>query len=263
MGFLGRNGAGKTTTLRILAGIFQEDSGEILLDGARFKRTDVKVGYLPEEKGMYPKVDVIDQLIYIGRLKGMGAVEAAQAAKRWLAVFELGDYEKKALGILSKGNQQKVQIIQSVINDPDILLLDEPFSGLDPVNARFLKNVLKEYEHKGKIVVFSSHEMGYVEEFCNDITFIRGGLIILSGNLKQLKRERGKDKVYLTVREMDAEKLSKELSGEVMGGRAVIALGQNETRDSFLKKTMDRGWHIEAYGDYEPSLDLIFIEQEG
>lgn len=268
MGFLGRNGAGKTTTLRILAGMFGPDAGEVLLDGRPLNRKQVKVGYLPEEKGMYPKVGVMDQLIYIGRLKGMHTNEAETAAKNWLERFELSDCARKMLGVLSKGNQQKVQIIQSIINNPDILILDEPFSGLDPVNARFLKTMLRDFEQEKKLVIFSNHEMVYVEEFCHDITFIKSGVILLSGNLKEVKQARGNNKVCLRIRGMENERLLGVLSEtagfhpNMVGKEVVVGFTDNYSASDLLKEAVNRNWQLESFRAYEPTLDEIFIETD-
>lgn len=186
MGFLGRNGAGKTTTIRSLMDVFKADSGEFLLDGKPLDRNKYKIGYLPEERGMYQKIKILDQLIYFGELKGMSKKDAKESAMAGLERLELESYANKKMETLSKGNQQKIQILQAVINDPDIIIFDEPFSGLDPVNAQVLKDIIVEYINKNRIVLFSSHQMNLVEEFCDDITFIKKGHILLSDNLNKL-----------------------------------------------------------------------------
>lgn len=266
MGFLGRNGAGKTTTLRILAGVFASDDGEVLLDGVPLNRKTVKVGYLPEERGLYSKIGILNQLTYIGQLKGMDRSGAADSAMHWLTEFELQDALHKNLGTLSKGNQQKVQIIQAIIDAPDILILDEPFSGLDPVNARALKKVIRTYEEQEKILIFSSHEMSYVEEFCTDITMIREGSILLSGSLCQIKRDRSHNRVYLRVRGLSVDELCRELvkefgdAAEVLENTVVLQLSDSLTHERLLQAVIRHGWELESYGSYEPSLDSIFVE---
>lgn len=208
MGFLGRNGAGKTTTIRSLMDVFKADSGEFLIDGKPLDRNKYKIGYLPEERGMYQKIKLLDQLIYFGELKGMTKAEAKERAMSGLERLELESYANKKMETLSKGNQQKVQILQSVINDPDIIIFDEPFSGLDPVNAQVLKDIIVEYINKDRIVLFSSHQMNLVEEFCDDITFIKKGHILLSDNLNKVKEEMGEGKYLLKTDNEDLESLS-------------------------------------------------------
>ncbi len=181
-GYLGRNGSGKTTSFRILLDIFKPDKGQILLDGKKLDHKKVKIGYLPEERGMYDGVGLVDQLTYFGMLKGMKKKAAQTEAKKWLEYFDLKD-DKQALKTLSKGNAQKIQIIQSVMNDPDILVFDEPFSGLDPVNVSKLKEIINNFIKRDKLVLFSSHQMPVVETFCEDVHILEKGEIVLSGNL--------------------------------------------------------------------------------
>ena len=200
MGFLGRNGAGKTTTIRTLMNVFKPDSGEFLLDGMPFDRRKYKIGYLPEERGMYQKINIIDQLVYFGELKGLKSKDARKSALELLEKVELSEYANKNLETLSKGNQQKVQILQAIINDPDIVVFDEPFSGLDPVNSRILKDIISEFIKKDRIVIFSSHQMSYVEEFCDDVTFIKNGKVILSDNLEKIKEVKGKGKYIIQIK---------------------------------------------------------------
>ena len=166
-GILGRNGAGKTTTIRILMDVFPADSGRVLLDGKPIDYTKVGIGYLPEERGLYPKKAIIEQLVYFAELKGMSRKDATRSVDTWLERLGMTEYRNKRLDTLSKGNQQKIQLITALAHDPHIVILDEPFSGLDPVNAMLLKDVVKEQIALGKIVLFSSHQMNYIEEFCD------------------------------------------------------------------------------------------------
>lgn len=267
MGFLGRNGAGKTTTLRALMDVFRPDSGEFLLNGETFKRDDVKIGYMPEERGLYQDIDIITQLTYIGMLKKMESSSARQAAMSWLERMELGDYAKSKLSTLSKGNQQKVQIIQAIINDPDIAVFDEPFSGLDPVNAQVLKEIIREFIDKGRIVIFSSHQMGYVEEFCDDVSFIKDGRIILAGSLDEVKKNLGQNRIRissddnqrlesilfqereeLAISELDRDKKS-----------IIVRLEDGGQSNKLVQKLIGRGLTVESFGPYRPSLEEIFI----
>ena len=164
-GLLGRNGAGKTTSIRILMDVFPADSGEVLFNGAPIDYGKVQFGYLPEERGLYPKKKIIDQLVYFAELKGMGRSEAVKSVDYWLDRLGMQEARNKRLDTLSKGNQQKIQLVTALAHDPQIVILDEPFSGLDPVNAMLLKDVVKEEIGRGKIVLFSSHQMNYIEEF--------------------------------------------------------------------------------------------------
>ena len=186
MGFLGRNGAGKSTTIRCLMDVFHQDEGGFYMDGAPLDIKQHRVGYLPEERGMYQKHTVMEQLCYFARLRGATKQAAEQSASEWVDYFGLGEYKNKKLETLSKGNQQKIQIAQCFLNEPDILILDEPFSGLDPVNAQVFKDAISRFVREGRLVIFSSHQMGYVEEVCDDITLIHSGDILLSGNLDDI-----------------------------------------------------------------------------
>lgn len=268
MGFLGRNGAGKTTTIRALMNVFEPDSGQFFLDGKLFKPNECKIGYLPEERGMYAKVSIIDQLTYFGELKHMSRSAAKKSAYTWLEYLGLEEYAKKNLDTLSKGNQQKIQISQAVLNDPDILILDEPFSGLDPVNAGVLKDLIRDFIKKNRVVIFSSHQMGYVEEFCDDITFIQNGRIILSGDLKETKRRLGENKLRLRALDMELDELETKLSDveniSISKDRhSLIVECQNDMKSNvFLSQVIERKLPIEHFSYYEPSLEDIFIQLE-
>ena len=187
-GLLGRNGAGKTTSIRIMMNVFPANSGEVLFDGKPINYEKVQFGYLPEERGLYPKKKIIDQLVYFAELKGMKKKDAVAAVDYWLERLGMTEYRNKRLDTLSKGNQQKIQLITALAHDPEIVILDEPFSGLAPVNALLLKDVVNETIAKGKIVLFSSHQMNYIEEFCDSIAIINGGEVVLKGDLHEIKR---------------------------------------------------------------------------
>lgn len=264
MGFLGRNGAGKTTTIRVLMNVFNADSGEILIDGKPFERSDYKIGYLPEVRGMYDKINVIDQLIYFGELKGMTSKDARDAAMDGLNRMELEEYANKKLQTLSKGNQQKVQILQAILNDPDIVIFDEPFSGLDPVNSQVLKDIIVEFIEKDRIVIFSSHQMSHVEEFCDDVTFIKKGKIILHGDLEKIKAEKGKNTYVLgTNTENVIEKL-KSLDGviDVNTKKNKLLINVTDQYDSniLLRNILDSGIRVDIFEPFRPNLEEIFID---
>lgn len=268
MGFLGRNGAGKTTTIRVIMDVFKPDSGEILINGKPFVRENYKVGYLPEDKGMYQKITLFDQLVYFGQLKGMNLKDAKEKTHELIMNMGLSEYELKPLEKLSKGNQQKINIAQAVINDPDILILDEPFGGLDPVNAQVLKDIIRDFIKRDKLVIFSSHQMSHVEEFCNDVTFIKNGEIILSDNLKQLKREMGNNKFKLKVNKISNKDLDnvlskiKDINYYLETDFFVIECLNDKKSNKLLSELIKLNLDIELFGYYEPSLESIFINLE-
>lgn len=268
MGFLGRNGAGKSTTIRCLMDVFRQDSGEFLLDGKKFHVNDYKIGYLPEERGMYLKNPLLDQLIYFARLRGASYTEAKKSAIEWIDFFELSEKKNKPLETLSKGNQQKIQIAQAFLCDPDILILDEPFSGLDPVNADIFKKAVRDFVSRGKLVIFSSHQMSYVEELCDDITLIHNGNILLSGDLAQIKRERGENKLMLKSANRDAaagylkEQLAGLLAEKTDKCLILDTKGQHSPKD-IMQALSKAPFETEFFGEYTPSLNEIFLSLAG
>ena len=270
LGLLGRNGAGKTTTIRIIMDVFKAKSGEILLDGSKFETKKNMVGYLPEERGMYPKKIVLEQMVYLGMLKGLNKKEAVVSSKKWLERLGISEYEKRKLDTLSKGNQQKVQLAATLVGDPDIVILDEPFSGLDPVNSQILKDVVNEIIELGKIVIFSSHQMSYVEEFCDDIVIIDKGEVVLSGQLKDVKKEYGQKRKILSALNCSLEELEKicteRLSTVVEIDKVkkdVLVLRLIAKQWEFLEELRKNDIEIEKFGIYEPSLNDIFVDKVG
>ena len=186
-GLLGTNGAGKTTTIRMLLGIIKKDTGEITWNGKPVERKTVNFGYLPEERGVYPKTKIYDQLMYFAELKGMNKSDADTEIKKWAKVLKVEEYLPMPAEKLSKGNQQKIQFMTSIIHNPELIVLDEPFSGLDPVNTEILKNVIIDLVKQGKYIIMSSHQMASIEEFCTDILILNKGKTVLKGNLKEIK----------------------------------------------------------------------------
>lgn len=272
LGLLGRNGAGKTTTIRILMDVFKGNGGAITIDGNAFVPKDYQIGYLPEERGLYPKKTVGEQLVYLAMLRGMSAKQAKEQTKKWLSRMGVAEYEDRKLETLSKGNQQKVQLAQTLLCDPDIVILDEPFSGLDPVNAQILKDVIKEQIQDGKLVIFSSHQMSYVEEFCDDIAILNHGDVVLSGDLKEIKREFGRDRLVLSSLGETAQELAEHLEEEfadlldvekIQKDRVIIRKKQEDNKAEILKRLIERGVDLEYFGLYEPSLNDIFVEKAG
>ena len=267
-GYLGRNGAGKTTSIRILMEVFHADSGEILIDGEKFDKKKYRVGYLPEERGMYSKSTVFDQLVYFARLRGMEKKEAEESVIYWTKKFQIDQYLKRNMETLSKGNQQKVQITQAFLNNPHILILDEPFSGLDPVNSQVFQDALVEFLKEDKIIIFSSHQMSYVESFCNDIAIINFGEIVLEGNLKEIKKEMGQDKIHVSFNEIEMsefESFIKELGLEFTEGTkgVIVDLKEKIEKKEFLKKLINKEFDIHQIGEYEPGLQEIFVGKVG
>lgn len=198
LGLLGPNGAGKTTTIRMIAYITTPDAGEITFDGKRVGPWSQRImGYLPEERGLYRRMKVGEQLEYLGRLKGVPRTEARDTAKRWLDRFDASEWWSKRIDELSKGMQQKVQFVSTVLHNPDLLIFDEPFSGLDPINAELLQSVILELKEQGKTILFASHRMEQVEQLCDDICMVANGKIVLNGTVREIKQSYGRDTVGL------------------------------------------------------------------
>ncbi len=272
LGLLGRNGAGKTTTIRILMDVFHSDSGEISLDGRKFVPSKHKIGYLPEERGLYPKRTVIDQMVYLASLRGMSAREAKESAGKWLKRLEVEEYGNRKLETLSKGNQQKVQLAASLVNNPEIVILDEPFSGLDPVNSQILKDVVSELITEGRLVIFSSHQMSYVEEFCDNIAVINQGQVVLEGKLKNIKKDYGKNRLMLASENYSLDELAGRLEKEwtelvSVSGRKkeflILELKAGVDKQAMVERLAKSDIVIEKYGNYEPSLNDIFVAKVG
>lgn len=272
LGLLGRNGAGKTTTIRILMDVFRADSGEILIDGKVFKPSNYQIGYLPEERGLYPKKKVMEQIVYLANLRGIGKKEAKENTRKWLKRLGIEEYENRKLDTLSKGNQQKVQLAQTLVCNPEIVILDEPFSGLDPVNSQILKDVVSELIGENRIVIFSSHQMSYVEEFCEEIAIINKGNVALSGNLKAIKKDFGKNRLILSannysleeVKQICEDKLNTMVNVHEMKKEfIVLELLGNYTKNDLLHKLLNTDVDIEKFGIYEPTLTDIFVEKAG
>ena len=262
-GLLGRNGAGKTTSIRILMNVFPANGGEVLIDGKPIDYDKIGIGYLPEERGLYPKKLIIDQLVYFAELKGMSAKDAVKAVDYWLGRLGMSEYRNKRLDTLSKGNQQKIQLITALAHDPDIVILDEPFSGLDPVNAMLLKDVVKEQIAKGKIVLFSSHQMSYIEEFCDSIAIINAGKVAISGDLHEIKRTYPRDKIVVSTQA--PEKIKADLGDictEREDGTLLIQLASPDEKQSMMKRLVE-SYDIDEVKVFEPSLNDIFVEYAG
>ncbi len=252
--------------------VFRANSGEITVDGKPFAAKEYKIGYLPEERGLYPKRKVTEQMVFLAELRGMPKAEAKKSAAWWLDRLEITEYANVKLETLSKGNQQKVQLAASLICNPDLVILDEPFSGLDPVNAQMLKDVVTDMIKAGKLVIFSSHQMSYVEEFCDDIVIINKGDVVLSGDLSDIKRTYGKDRLVLSAENYSLEELAKKLEAEASGMLEVVGekkeflilqMKQNTSRSEILSWLGKSDIQVERFGRYEPSLNDIFVAAAG
>ena len=262
-GLLGRNGAGKTTSIRILMDVFPANSGEVLIDGGPIDYNKIGIGYLPEERGLYPKKIIIDQLTYFAELKGMSRKEAVKSIDYWLKRLGMTEYRNKKLETLSKGNQQKIQLITALAHDPDIIILDEPFSGLDPVNAMLLKDVVKEQIAKGKIVLFSSHQMSYIEEFCDSIAILNNGVVALHGDLHDIKRDYPRDRLVVKTESPDAIIADFGSLCTVMeNGDLMLRLGSPDEKKATMTRLVQT-YDIDEVKVFEPSLNDIFVEYAG
>ena len=262
-GLLGRNGAGKTTSIRILMNVFPANGGEVLIDGKPIDYDKIGIGYLPEERGLYPKKVIIDQLVYFAELKGMNKKDAVKAVDYWLNRLGMSEYRNKRLDTLSKGNQQKIQLVTALAHNPDIVILDEPFSGLDPVNAMLLKDVVKEQIAQGKVVLFSSHQMSYIEEFCDSIAIINAGKVAISGDLHEIKRNYVRDK--LVVSTTKPEQIKADLGDACTtreDGSLLVQLSSPEEKQAMMKRLVEN-YDIDEVKVFEPSLNDIFVEYAG
>ncbi len=259
-GLLGRNGAGKTTTIRILMNVFPANAGEILIDGKPMDYNDIQLGYLPEERGLYPKKAIVDQLVYFAELKGMSAKNAVKAVDYWLERLGMSEYRNKRLDTLSKGNQQKIQLVTALAHDPHIVILDEPFSGLDPVNAMLLKDIVKEQIKKDKIVLFSSHQMSYIEEFCDSIAIINAGKTVLHGDLREIKRNYVRDKLIVYTPTPENIQVDFPNSCQPMedGGLMIRLVNANDKQK--VMKQLVENYDVDKVMVFEPSLNDIFVE---
>ncbi|MEH7484572.1 ABC transporter ATP-binding protein [Neobacillus drentensis] len=264
-GFLGANGAGKTTTFRMILGLLDSSGGKITWDGKPIDYSSSHlVGYLPEERGLYPKLKVRDQIVYLARLRGMQKTEALAELRSWLERFKIQDYENKKVEELSKGNQQKIQFIAAVVHKPKLLILDEPFSGLDPVNVEMLKESVLSLKESGATIVFSSHRMEHVEEMCEHLCILHKGSPVVHGSLKEIKRSFGKKNLVIHA-DFSLDSL-KSYSGVVKSKPTMegihLQIEGEYIAEKILKEIVNQGF-IRKFALEEPSLNDIFIEKVG
>lgn len=263
-GLLGTNGAGKTTTIRMILGIIKKDSGEITWNGKAVTRGNVNFGYLPEERGLYPKSTIYDQLVYFANLKGLDKRAADKAVKMWLDKLNLMEYINSPAEKLSKGNQQKVQFITAMLHDPDLIVLDEPFSGLDPLNTEILSKIMKDLVKSGKYIIMSSHQMSVIEEFCSNLVILNRGKTVLSGNLKEIKDSYETNKVLIeTTDEIDG--ILKKLKVDVLDKNddEYLVSADADNRRKLLKELVKNNIDVKTFKVIKPTLHEIFIEKVG
>lgn len=262
---LGTNGAGKTTTIRMMLGILKKDTGKITWNGKNVDRKSVNFGYLPEERGIYPKTKIVDQLTYFAKLKGMSKEEATKSIDYWLERLKMTEYKNMTAEKLSKGNQQKIQFITAVMHNPELIVLDEPFSGLDPVNTDQLKEVILELVSKEKYIVMSSHQMNSVEEFCDDVVILNKGKTILKGNLNEIKNSYPVNKMIIET-EDEISKLVEEESLIIKNHKDkkyIISIENKSQGKKLLEKLVKNNIEIEKYELVKPTLHEIFVEKVG
>ncbi|MBE5937373.1 MAG: ATP-binding cassette domain-containing protein [Lachnospiraceae bacterium] len=277
---LGTNGAGKTTSIRMILNMIAKDGGEVLWKGEPLDPLKVEVGYLAEERGLYPKYTLMDQLLYFAKLKNVPKNEAKKRIAHWSRLLELDEYlypekfmpaksKKKAKPMkaeqLSKGNQQKIQLMSALIADPELLIFDEPISGLDPVNTDLFKDIIRQEINKGKYIIMSSHQMATVEEFCTDITILKSGDIVVQGNLNEIKK--GYGRVNLEIKCDDdfsdvIEKFDLNVINETPDGTMIKVKNEAQARE-FLSALIAGGHSIVRFELREPSLHEIFVEKVG
>jgi ABC-2 type transport system ATP-binding protein len=265
-GFLGPNGAGKTTTIRMIVGITAPDSGSIELFGeAMSPALQDRIGYLPEERGLYKKMKIVDQLRYFAALKDIGRAEADRRIDRWLERMNLSEWKNKKTTDLSKGMQQKIQFISTVLHDPDLLILDEPFSGLDPVNVEFMIDVLAEFRKAEKTVIFSTHLMETAERLCHDIILINKSRKIVGGSLREVKESYGRNLIAIRAEGAQTVLRDQTLVAKVEEhvDEQYLELAPGADAQQLLRKLLESGAVINKFEKVEPSLNDIFIEQVG
>ncbi|PGC59293.1 ABC transporter ATP-binding protein [Bacillus toyonensis] len=262
LGLLGRNGAGKTTTIKMLLGLLTPNEGSITWDGKSFGTSGVTIGYLPEERGLYTKSRVIDQLRYFGRLEGMTKKEVDLAIDHWLKRLAIPEYKFKTAGELSKGNQQKIQLIAALLHNPELLILDEPFSGLDPVNAGMLASIIEEQVQSGKTIILSSHRMEQVEAFCQHVCILKKGEAVVKGQLSDIKKEYGFRN--LTIEDTAENEKGLEaihVSYEKQQGLLYIKVQDDAEALKILQQLQEQGVTLGQFKMLEPTLNEIFVER--
>lgn len=262
-GLLGTNGAGKTTTIRMLLGIIKKDSGEITWNGKNVERKNVNFGYLPEERGVYQKTQIFEQLMYFAELKGMDKKEAEKEIKEWAIRLKVEEYLNQTAEKLSKGNQQKIQFMTAIIHNPELVVLDEPFSGLDPVNTEIIKNIIIDLVRDGKYVIMSAHQMTTIEEFCSDILILNKGKTVLQGNLKDIRNSYPANRLIVETNK-DISKYLKDFQIEnTIDNKYVLKIDNEEKAHNLLSEIVKDGVLVNKFEIMKPTLNDIFVEKVG
>ncbi len=259
-GLLGPNGAGKTTLIRMITRIIHPDSGSILFQGKPL--TDIhteRIGYMPEERGLYKKMKVGEHLIYLGRLKGLSKAEASARTKNWLQKFEIESWENKRIEELSKGMSQKVQFIGTILHEPDLLILDEPFSGLDPINSLLIEQEIRNLKEQGKTILFSTHRMEQVEEICDTIVLINAGKNILCGGVQQLKQDFKENKVEVKFEGTLPENFNTVFEVTELSANRAVVKSKDGNNNTLLRYLMDNNITVHGFKELLPSINDIFI----
>ncbi|MBS1621349.1 MAG: ATP-binding cassette domain-containing protein [Bacteroidetes bacterium] len=263
-GLLGPNGAGKTTLIRMITGIFYPDEGEILLDGKKFDPSNdaAQLGYMPEERGLYKKMKIGEQALYLAQLKGLSKSEAMSRIKEWFVKLEMQSWWNKKVEDLSKGMSQKLQFVITVLHEPKLIILDEPFSGLDPVNSNLIKEEIFKLAQKGSTVIFSTHRMEQVEEICDHIALVNKGKKILDGSVNQIKQE-FKENLYSIGLEQASSPVNGEAPYELLGTRnhnSIVRIKEGNNPNDVLRYLIQKGVTINSFNEILPSLNDIFIQ---
>lgn len=264
-GLLGTNGAGKTTTIRMILGIITKDKGNITWNDKEVIRKHVNFGYMPEERGVYPKSKIQDQLMYFAELKGMKRQEAEEAIKKWAKVLKVEEYIQMPAEKLSKGNQQKIQFMTSILHNPELIVLDEPFSGLDPVNSEILKNVIIDLVKEGKYIIMSSHQMASIEEFCSDILILNKGKTVLQGNLKEIKETYPANRLEVSTN-INIDEYIEDNNMEIefsKNNEYLIKINSEESAHQLLQVLVNNKIEVNKFEIKKPTLNDIFIEKVG
>lgn len=264
-GLLGTNGAGKTTTIRMILGIIEKDGGSIQWNGRPVTRETVKFGYLPEERGLYPKAKIVEQLSYFGKLRGMDGKSVKKVISYWFDRLKVSEYANSTAEQLSKGNQQKIQFITALLHDPELIILDEPLNGLDPVNSDLFKSIIYELVEKDKYIIMSSHQMQSVEDYCEDLIILKDGETVLNGNLKQIKAGYGRTNLTVNCEE-EIDALIKDHKMNLISKTATgyeFKIKSDEQAYRLLEEIIASKIRLDKFEIREPSLHEIFIEKVG
>lgn len=261
-GMLGPNGAGKTTSIRIITTILKQDSGEVFFNGEKLRESHAEeMGYMPEERGLYKKMKVWEQLVYLAQLKGLKHRDAKKKVFEWMDKFEIKDWWSKKVQELSKGMSQKVQFIATILHEPKLIILDEPFSGLDPVNSKLIENIIQELRGKGATIIFSTHRMEQVEEICESIILINKGKVVLNGKVSEVKQRFKKHEFSIHYTGSLPQLSNRFPIVRQLDHELVLKIDEQSTGNDLLRELINQQVQVTAFSEILPSLNEIFIEQ--